>query len=70
MHIRCSYCSQTFNLGREYMVQALERAERKKYKYVAVDCINCRKQIKVPTQQMRQQLPAAGETETEAEADA
>lgn len=59
MHIRCSYCSQTFNLSRDYMVPAIEKAERKGHKYHAVECINCRKQVKVPLAQMIQQLPAA-----------
>lgn len=70
MHIRCSYCSQTFNLGRDYMVQALEKSERKGHKYVAIDCINCRKQIKVPVQQMRQQLPVLDESDAGETADA
>lgn len=53
MHIRCSYCNQSFNLSREYVVEALSEAEEKGQKYHGVECINCRKLIKVPLKQMR-----------------
>ena len=61
MHVRCSYCSHTFNLSREYLAEAIARSEKKGHKYHALECINCRKQIKVPVEQMRQNLPAEPE---------
>jgi hypothetical protein len=53
MHIRCSYCNQSFNLSREFVTEALAKAEEKGQKYYGVECINCRKLIKVPVAQMR-----------------
>lgn len=53
MHVRCAYCNQSFNLSREFVLDALEKAEAKGQKYYGVECINCRKLIKVPVQQMR-----------------
>lgn len=53
MHVRCSYCNQSFNLSREFVEDALAKAEEKGQKYYGVECINCRKLIKVPVQQMR-----------------
>jgi hypothetical protein len=47
----------------------LPKALEKKHKYHVVDCINCRKQIKVPVEQMeRLATPAADEGEGEEEA--
>ena len=64
MHVRCSYCNQSFNLSREFVVEALERAEEKGQKYYGVECINCRKLIKVSLTQMRPYAaPLAGESE-------
>lgn len=57
MHIRCNYCRHSFNLSREYMVQAVAESNAKKQKYHAVECINCRKQIKVPLTQMKRYVP-------------
>lgn len=57
MHIRCSYCRHSFNLSRDYLVQALEAVEKKNQKYHGVECINCRKIIKVPVSQMRPYAP-------------
>lgn len=64
MHIRCSYCNQSFNLSREFVVEALEEAEAKNQKYYGVECIKCRKLIKVPLAQMR---PFAAPLSEEAE---
>jgi hypothetical protein len=36
---------------------AVASAKEKKQKYYAVECINCRKQIKVPISQMQRFLP-------------
>lgn len=58
MHIRCSYCHQSFNLSRDYISQALADAAAKKQRYHVVECINCRKQIKVPVAQMKRFAPA------------
>lgn len=57
MHVRCNYCRHSFNLSRDYMLQALEEADEKRQKYVGVECINCRKLIKVPVAQMRRYAP-------------
>ena len=57
MNVRCSYCNQTFNLTREYVIQALAEAEEKGLKYHGVECFNCRKLVKVPLAQMRHAVP-------------
>ena len=66
MHVRCSYCRHSFNLSRDYLVQAVSESSAKGQKYHSVECIKCRKQIKVPLKQMKRYLP---KTET-GEADA
>ena len=58
MHVRCSYCRHSFNLSRDYIAMALEKSEKKKYKYHNVECGNCRKQIRVPLDQMRRFVPS------------
>ena len=65
MHVRCSYCRQTFNLSKDYMTQAVSKAEQKGQKYHSLECINCRKQIKVPVAQMKRYLPEPTEEESE-----
>ena len=68
MPVRCNYCHQTFNLSPDYIAQVLPKALEKKYKYHVVDCINCRKQIKVPVDQMeRFAAPAPAEEEVATE---
>lgn len=57
MHVRCTYCRQSNNLSRDFLVQALVEAQEKKLKYYKVECINCRKQIKVPVSQMKRYVP-------------
>ncbi len=57
MHVRCSYCRHSFNLSRDFMEIAVTTAKEKRQKYYAVECINCRKQIKVPIAQMQRYLP-------------
>jgi hypothetical protein len=67
MHIRCSYCSHTFNLSRDYLIMAIADASEKGQKYYGVECFNCRKLIKVPVAQMKRYVPAeeeAGEEPT------
>ncbi len=53
MHVRCSYCNHSFNLSREFVTEALQEAEARDQKYYAVECIKCRKKIRVPLDQMR-----------------
>ena len=57
MHVRCSYCNRHFNLVREYLEQAVAEAEEKGQKYHAVECVHCRKLIKIPVAQMRRFIP-------------
>lgn len=57
MNVRCNYCNHSFTLTREYVAQAVAEAEEKGQKYQTVECINCRKLIKVPLAQMRRSLP-------------
>lgn len=66
MHIRCSYCRHSFNLSREFMEMAVASGREKGQKYYPVECINCRKQIKVPLSQMERFLPPAEEDSEEA----
>lgn len=68
MHIRCSYCNQSFNLTREFVTEALAEAEEKGQKYYGVECINCRKLIKVPLKQMRRYAAPPADASDEAEA--
>ena len=58
MHIRCSYCRHSFNLSRDYLIMAVSESTEKGLKYYGVECINCRKTIKVPLAQMRRYIPA------------
>ncbi|MCP4419692.1 MAG: hypothetical protein GY805_24030 [Chloroflexi bacterium] len=57
MNVRCNYCRQSFNLSREYLVDAVAKATEKRHKYHTVECINCRKMIKVPLLQMKRAAP-------------
>ena len=65
MHVRCSYCRHTFNLSKDYLAQAVAEASEKGQKYHSIECINCRKQIKVPLAQMKRYVPAPSEEEAE-----
>jgi hypothetical protein len=53
MNVRCNYCGHSFNLSPEYITEALQRAQKKGYKYHTVECVNCRKQVKVAVAQMQ-----------------
>jgi nitrate/TMAO reductase-like tetraheme cytochrome c subunit len=64
MNVRCSYCRHSFNLSKEYMVQAVAEATEKHQKYHSLECINCRKHIKVPIAQMKHYLPAPASDES------
>lgn len=57
MNVRCNFCGHSFNLSQEFMVTATGEAQANKQKSVVVDCINCRKQVKVPVRQMQRFLP-------------
>ena len=57
MNIRCNYCRQSFNLSRDYLVDAIAKADEKRQKYHTVECINCRKAIKVYVPQMKRYAP-------------
>ncbi len=65
MNVRCSYCRHTFNLSRDYMAQAVAEAMEKKQKYHSLECLNCRKQIKVPVAQMKRYVPEPVEDDSE-----
>jgi hypothetical protein len=67
MNVRCNYCRQSFNLSRDFMEQAVAEAAEKKQKYYGVECINCRKLIKVPLAQLKRALPPPEAAEEEAE---
>ncbi len=69
MHIRCSYCRHSFNLSRDYLSQALAEAEEGKKKYHGVECMKCRKIIKVPISQMRRFAPRPETNEEEKSSD-
>ncbi|MEZ4590715.1 MAG: hypothetical protein R3D55_06180 [Chloroflexota bacterium] len=57
MNVRCNYCRQSFNLSRDYLVDALAKAAEMKQKHHSVECINCRKMIKVSVVQMKRFVP-------------
>ena len=63
MHIRCSYCRHSFNLTRDYIALAVTEADENRKKYASIECIKCRKQIKVPVAQMRRYVPQPDEEE-------
>jgi hypothetical protein len=63
MHVRCTYCNRSFNLTRDYIVEAVAEAEAQKQKYTTVECINCRKLIKIPLAQMRRYVPPQEKSE-------
>ncbi|MCL4869488.1 MAG: hypothetical protein KJ063_11000 [Anaerolineae bacterium] len=57
MHVRCSYCFHSFNLGRDYIAAALPEALAQKHKTHLMECPNCRKRIKIPVTQMKRFAP-------------
>ncbi len=66
MNVRCSYCRQSFNLSRDYLADAVAKAEEKRQKYHTVECINCRKVIKVSVPQMKRFAPEAAAEDEQA----
>ena len=67
MQIRCSYCRHSFNLSRDFMEIAVTSANEKRQKYYSIECINCRKQIKVPISQMQRYLPRKEKVDEESD---
>jgi hypothetical protein len=57
MNVRCNFCGHSFNLSREFMMTAVQEAQTNKQKSVAVECVNCRKQVKIPVRQMQRFIP-------------
>jgi DNA-directed RNA polymerase subunit RPC12/RpoP len=57
MHVRCTYCRHSFNLSRDYLVNAVSEATEKRQKYHGIECPNCRKLIKIPLRQMKHFVP-------------
>lgn len=64
MNVRCQFCRASFNLGREIVAQAVAEADEKKQKHYGVECIKCRKVIKVSVKHMRRFVPRNVEPET------
>lgn len=58
MNVRCPNCRANFTISTEYLTAAYEKSTKKKHKYHAVDCIRCRKQVKLPLKEMAKFLPA------------
>jgi DNA-directed RNA polymerase subunit RPC12/RpoP len=65
MNVRCPYCRTSFNLSRDFVVQAVAEAKEKKQKYHGVECIKCRKLIKVSIKEMQRHIPRQTEPESE-----
>lgn len=65
MDVRCPSCGATFTISKDYLAQAIVKAEKKKHKYHAVDCIRCRKQVKLPINDMRRFAAPPAEEEEE-----
>ncbi len=65
MHVRCTFCRHSFNLSQDYVGEAVTKAAEKRQKYHAVECINCRKKIKVPIKQMKRYAPRKKEQPAE-----
>ncbi|MFN2190631.1 MAG: hypothetical protein ACK2T3_17865 [Candidatus Promineifilaceae bacterium] len=63
MNVRCSYCRHSFTLSRDYIAMAVAEADEHRQKYTSIECINCRKHIKVPVSQMRRFVPPTDEEE-------
>jgi hypothetical protein len=67
MNVRCNYCGQNFNLSHEFIVQAVAEANEKRQKSYAIECFNCRKQIKVSVDRMKPFARAAEVEESQAQ---
>ena len=58
MNVHCPFCRHSFNLTRDYLEYAVAEAAEKRQKYHAVECVSCRKTIKVSIKQMKRFIPA------------
>ena len=67
MNVRCPFCRASFNLSRDFVVQAVAEATEKKLKHYGVECIKCRKLIKVPVKQMRRHVPRQPQPDAESD---
>lgn len=65
MNIRCNFCGHSFNLSREFITAAVADAQSQKQKSVAVECVNCRKLVKVSARQMQRFVPRTAASEDE-----
>jgi hypothetical protein len=63
MNVHCQFCRNSFNLGRDYIAEAVKEADEKRQKYHAVECPKCRKTIKVSVKQMRRYVPKSDDSE-------
>jgi len=63
MNVHCTYCRHSFNLSRDFLTQAVAEAAEKKHKSYAVECPSCRKNVKVPVNQMRRFVPHQQDSE-------
>ncbi|PID85559.1 MAG: hypothetical protein CSA11_00645 [Chloroflexi bacterium] len=57
MNVHCQFCRHSFNVGRDFMSQAVAEADEKRQKYCALECPKCRKINKVSVKQMRRFVP-------------
>ena len=64
MNVRCPFCSTSFNLSRDVVAQAVAEADEKRQKHYVVECIKCRKTIKVSVKLMRRFVPRETAPET------
>ena len=65
MNVRCPNCRANFTISTEYLTAAYEKSAKKKHKYHAVECIRCRKQVKLPLKDMAKFLPEEESGESE-----
>ena len=63
MNVHCQFCRNSFNLGRDYIGEAVAEADEKRQKYHAVECPKCRKTIKVSLKQMRRYAPKPAQSD-------
>ena len=64
MNVRCPFCRTSFNLSRDFVTQAVAEAVEKRQKHYGVECIKCRKVIKVSVSQMKRFVPPQANEET------
>jgi len=68
MNVHCQFCRNSFNVGREFIGEAVAEADEKRQKYCAMECPKCRKLNKVSIKQMRRFVPKPANPEEEVEA--